>query len=263
MSFSESTVGEVKSLAKEFFREKIFTQDVDYETVKEKYPWHNIFFKPEGVVAAVKERSVVTSIGQVFVPQLAEIVAQERYSEVYLDYEIEFKQDNGRRDKINRICKELRGDIETDPRRRPDDKHEMEEIKRNSTGDTIGNRLIADLYIEDFEEGPLFLEIKSPKPNLDQTEEAKRKILTFRSSTDSGKAFFALHYNPYRSKRDYDWSYTKQIMDLSNQVLVGKEMWNYIGKDGAWKEIKSILSEVSKEMWKKYRKAKQKEVNDF
>jgi len=50
------------------------------EQLKRLYPFHAIFFPEESLPYAKQERSIVTRIGIMFYPPLAEIVARERYS---------------------------------------------------------------------------------------------------------------------------------------------------------------------------------------
>jgi len=113
---------------------------------------------------------------------------------------------------------------------------------------------VLDLYVGDHTNGPLNYEIKSPKPNLDQTELTKRKILQFMSLSSDNKGFYALHYNPYVTKEAYGWSFTKSIMDMEKQVLLGEEMWNYLGDQNIYDKIISILTKVSEEKWKEFNK---------
>jgi hypothetical protein len=50
------------------------------------------------------------------------------------------------------------------------------------TGQSVPVRVIADLHFGDHEEGPLFIEIKSPMPNLDVCAESKKKVFSSSSS---------------------------------------------------------------------------------
>ncbi|KAA0003487.1 MAG: TdeIII family type II restriction endonuclease [Thermoplasmata archaeon] len=251
MPLKKATINKIRELTEIFFEDKIFSLDIDSEVVKKGYPWHSIFFTPEAAIAALKERSLITSIGQSFVPQLAKIVAEDKYKDVYLNYSLVCRLDRGVVQKIDLICRELRGERKG-KKRIPNHKMEMEEIKKARNGKTVNTRIVLDLYVGDYKSGPLYYEIKSPKPNLDQTEAAKKKILQFMSLSPSHHGFYALHYNPYITKERYNWRFTKSIMDMEKQVLIGEEMWNYLGDKNTYGEIIKTLSEVSKEKWKQF-----------
>lgn len=85
-------------------------------------------------------------------------------------------------DKINEIVQTLRR-----KERKPNHKEEMEQIakikkeitEKQSKNERISLKIIADLYIGDFDGGSFFAEIKSPLPNLDICTQSKLKILIF------------------------------------------------------------------------------------
>jgi hypothetical protein len=251
MSFSNSTIKKIVDSTESFFEGTIFKLDVDYESVQKGYPWHSIFFTPEAAVAALKERSVVTSIGLSFVPKLAKIVAEDTYNEVALEYPYHCKLDKGANRKINRICQELRGKV-GNTRRMPNHEKEMAEINEAKTGELDETLIILDFYVGDHENGPLYYEIKAPKPNIDQTEATKIKMLQYLSVSEDNQAFYALHYNPYVTREKYNWSPPKGLMDFEKEVLLGEEMWNYLGDDNTYDELYELLIEISEQKWEEF-----------
>jgi hypothetical protein len=106
--------------------------------------------------------------------------------------------------------------------------------------------VIADLYIGDFFSGPLFVEIKTPKPNLDICAETKSKILTFETllRDQYPRGFLAFAYNPYITRAAYDHGFTKQIMDMQIEVLMAEEFWDMIGGSGTFSELIGIIDAV-------------------
>ena len=104
----------------------------------------------------------------------------------------------------------------------------------------------ADLYIEDYTSGPLFIELKTPRPNLDMVAESKRKMLTFeimmaRRGIPTARAFMGLTYNPFITREAYGHSVTKRVMDMTQEVLIGEEMWDYIGGPGTFRELQELI----------------------
>lgn len=254
MILKDETKTKIEELTNNFFDTAIFGKSRSIEDAKKAYPFHAAFFSEEAFIAAVNERSLVTKMGQTFYPQLAEILAKNEFKNVQREHTLTGKLDEGAIEKINIILAELRGKRKTENgiRRRPNHKTEISEILGASTGKKQTINVRADLYIEDFHAGPLFLEIKTPLPNLDICVESKLKILQFKAlfADKNPQAYLAFPYNPFIERRKYRHSYTKQIMDMEKEVLLGKEMWDLIGGEGAYEEALEIINQVSRKRWK-------------
>ena len=151
---------------------------------------------------------------------------------------------------IEQIVTELR----TPKRRRgtprePNHKNELSDVLNSRGGGRTSRAVTADMYIEDFHGGPLFVELKSPLPNLDVAAESKRKILYYlliadRKGAKGAQAYLGLTYNPFIERAAYAHSYTKQIMDMEWQVLMGSELWDMIGGTGTYAELLDIIEDV-------------------
>lgn len=128
----------------------------------------------------------------------------------------------------------------------------MNEVLNATGGGLRRVPITADLYLEDGPTGPVFIELKSPKPNLDVCAESKRKMLYFLAhaqlnNIQSARAVLALYYNPFFPQH-YHWPFTKQIMDMKMEVLIGGDFWNFIGGPGAYDDLLSVLAEVKQEL---------------
>ena len=129
----------------------------------------------------------------------------------------------------------------------------MSDILNSPGGGQTSRAVTADLYIGDFEGGPLFIELKTPLPNLDVAAESKRKMLYFlllmdRMGVTGARAFLGLTYNPFLTRKNYRHSFTKQIMDMNNQVLMGQEMWDMIGGPDTFKTLLEIIEDVHRNL---------------
>jgi hypothetical protein len=62
-------------------------------------------------------------------------------------------------------------------------------------------------------------------------------------------AFYALAYNPYGKKSDYNWSFPMRWFDMHNDksVLIGTEFWELIGGRGTYKNFISEINPLVKE----------------
>ena len=69
---------------------------------------------------------------------------------------------------------------------------------------------------------------------------------------DSAKidyAFYALPYNPYGKRKDYNWSFPMRWFDMHNDefVLIGNGFWDLIGGKGTYKNFISEINSLGKE----------------
>ena len=220
------------------------------EELRQGYPFHRILFSDEAVLSARVERSVVTTMGTVLYPALAKALAEDNHSDVILEHTIEGMVNDAACNMVEQIVTELRTPkSQRVTPRTPDHKAELTDILNSPGGGRVSRAVTADLYIGDFSTGPLFIELKTPLPNLDITAESKKKILYYhlimdRKGTKNAKAFLGLTYNPFLTRKKYSHSFTKQIMDMENQVLIGREMWDFIGGAGAFDELLEIIDDV-------------------
>ena len=220
------------------------------EDLKLAYPFHRLFFSEEAILGARVERSVVTSMGQKLYPSVAETIAKDRFSEVYTEYTIEGEVNDAACNMIEQIVTELRTPKrQRESDREPNHENELTDILNSPGGGRTTRAVTADLYIGDFHGGPLFIELKTPLPNLDIAAESKRKILYYllikdRQSESGAQAFLGLTYNPFIRREDYKHGYTRRIMDMERQVLMGDELWDMIGGPDTYSELLEIIDDV-------------------
>ncbi len=111
------------------------------------------------------------------------------------------------------------------------------------------SRVISDLW---WIKGGInhYLSIKTVKPNIDQTAEAKRDLLKLKLHDPSAKVYFGLYYNPYGKHRaDYAWTPPNGIFDFSHDdvVLIGQDYWDTLGGVGTYDEVLEIARQVGRE----------------
>jgi len=229
------------------FKRSIVEVPYSIEELERAYPFHSLLFPGEALKAFKKQRTVVTKMGQQLIPELAKIIAEDQYVEVRRNYEIVGQLDTAKVEVIDNIVNELRMG-----RRKPNHQKEIQEILAAKDGGRREVRVIADLFIGDFKPGPLFLEFKSPRPNLDVCAESKRKMLLFQAlfENKNPQAYLALYYNPFYPEK-YNHSITKQIMDMNEEVLIGEDVWNKLGGKGTYDELLRIIEEVREEILEK------------
>ena len=222
--------------------------------LRRAYPFHRLLFSDEALLSARIERSVVTAMGTKMYPELAKAIAEDQYSDVHLECTIEGMVNDAAANMVEQIVTELRTPKKQRATpREPDHKAELTAIIGSPGGGQSSRAITADLYIGDFSDGPLFIELKTPMPNLDIAAESKRKILYYylimnRTGIEGAQAFLGLTYNPYLTREKYGHSFTKQVMDMDDQVLIGQEMWDFIGGSGSFDELLEIIDGVHRRL---------------
>lgn len=223
---------------------------LNVDTIRQGYPFHQLIFSPDALMAARAERSIVTSMGAELYPRIAVELARDRFRNVVTEHTISGEVNEAACNMIEQIITELREPGRIRDRRIPNRAGEMNTILNLREGEPSQRSVIADLYIGDYEDGPLFIELKTPLPNLDIAAESKKKMLYFlaimdRQNVTGAKAFLGLTYNPFVTRENYSHSFTNRIMDMENEVLIGSELWDYIGGPGAYDELLEIVAEIN------------------
>ena len=123
-------------------------------------------------------------------------------------------------------------------------------------GEDIYVSVICDVYAEDTQNGKRYaFELKAPLPNSDQTKVSKEKILKLYNMEplQIDDAFYALPYNPYGNRSNYNWSFPARWFNMKEDkvVLIGEEFWEKIGGLGTYEAFIDAVNEIGAEY--KYR----------
>jgi hypothetical protein len=204
-------------------------------------PFHEALISPELVRASAFERSFSTSFGQGPMETIAELVAKSTGATTKRGNVVTVTIPNSVDVAINDIIAELRSNA-----RKPAWDDEIKQLGGFAGRATITKNVRSDLWFA--REGKEhFFSIKTVKPNMDQTEIAKRDLLTLKASDPNREVFFALYYNPGGPLRaDYDWSFPFQFFDMVSDpcVLIGEDYWDFLGGTGTYHELLNIFGEV-------------------
>ncbi|MBS0457312.1 MAG: TdeIII family type II restriction endonuclease [Proteobacteria bacterium] len=114
-------------------------------------------------------------------------------------------------------------------------------------------RVISDLW---WQRGGInhYMSIKTVKPNIDQTAEAKRDMLKLKLADPKAEVYFGLYYNPYGVNRaDYAWSPPQRIFNMATDrsVLIGKDYWDALGGAGFYEELLAVAERVGRQTRKR------------
>jgi hypothetical protein len=213
-------------------------------------PFHEALLSKELLMASAFERSFSTSFGQRAVEEISQQIALDSGAECVRQKETQVNIYKGALDEITRIMGDLREGMRT-----PDWTSEIKRICAFRKGDTVVQRVISDLWIKNGERES-FISIKTVKPNLDQTEIAKRDLLLLKADDPRRHVIFGLFYNPGgENRKDYNWSIPNKIFNMLTDecVLIGADYWNYIGGKNTYSDLLEIFSDIGEDTRKKLR----------
>ncbi len=196
------------------------------------------------------ERRFVTPFGGAW-EKLAVVAAKHGMGFGVLHHEIIGNIKIGRIQRISEVLNRLEHRERGKDRVKPDWDDELKYILAGK-GKLLPVKVICDVYVEDRKNEKRYsFEIKAPLPNSDQTKVSKEKMFKLfcmePSQVDS--AYFALPYNPYGRREDYEWEFPKRWFDMKHDkvVLIGNEFWDKIGGVGAYYAFINAVNELGQD----------------
>lgn len=225
---------------------RVFVEPFDESTILDRNPFGGRLVPIEIWLGSTFERSFVTSLGQAVFEQLARIIAEGSDAvRVHNQYVETFQINTFRSSRIDDILsRQRRSDL------RPDWVAEVDGLLSLQHPDLTTVRSISDLFIERLDGTREYYSLKTVKPNLDQTEIAKRDMLKLKAFNPNYETYFCLPFNPagegvsYRRAK-HTMPYKLFRMDEDECVLMGAAFWNKVGNDlNTYEELLDIFSEV-------------------
>lgn len=149
--------------------------------------------------------------------------------------------------RIDEVLNSLEHGINGEKKRKPNWEEELKYIL-DGGGEPIPTSVTCDILIKSVRTGKTYsFELKGPLPNSDQTKVSKEKMfkLLAMEGHPVDEAYFALPYNPYGKRENYDWSFPARWFNMKEDpcVLIGEELWNMIGGEGTYKHF---ITEINK-----------------
>ncbi len=221
-------------------------------------PFHRSLLSDEALFWSRFERSFSTSFGQRVIEQISRIAALSGGAEIAENQRqtVFSLPDNV----LSAIDSQLMGLRDSSSGRVPDWGAEVAQLQAVIPVRQVQSvRVISDLWwVRDGVEH--FMSIKTVKPNLDQSVEAKRDLLKLKMANPGCRVFFGLYYNPYGEMlSDYAWSFPRRIFNFGRDevVVVGRDYWNLLGGDGFYEEVTAIAAEVGEATRAKIKKLRE------
>jgi hypothetical protein len=154
--------------------------------------------------------------------------------------------------RIQEVLNNLEHSSKGEKKTQPNWDEELKYILEGKSGKLIPTNIICDVYAEDIRNKKKFtFELKAPLPNSDQTKVSKEKMFKLNAMEPKqiDEAYYALPYNPFGKRENYNWSFPARWFDMKNDevVLIGDEFWEKIGGSGTYKTFISAINEIGVE----------------
>lgn len=207
------------------------------------------------------ERRFVTPFGGVW-EKLAQVVAIEAHGNCSMGHVIDGTVGSESLRRIQEILNKLEHNKKGTEKVRPNWEEELKYIKEGG-GNPIPVRVVCDVFIFNKEtETKYAFELKGPLPNSDQTKVSKEKMfkLLAMEPKQVDFAYYALPYNPYGKKEEYEWVFPMRWFNMQqdSSVLIGDEFWELIGGTGTYlnfiKEVNLLGKEYKERIYKDFLK---------
>lgn len=208
-------------------------------------PFHGALLSDDALFWSRFERSFSTSFGQRVIEQISKIAAlaggaTDASNQKNTNVTLNNNQFSAIESHISSIREGALG-------RSPNWNTDLNAVRESGAGGSpVTTRVRSDLWwIKDGVNH--YMSIKTVKPNIDQTAEAKRDLLKLKLYDPTCMVYFGLYYNPYgESRQDYKWGPPKGVFDFNNDsvVLIGKDYWDELGGVGFYEDLLAIAEKV-------------------
>lgn len=196
------------------------------------------------------ERRFVTPFGGVW-EKLAQVVAKDHHGHCEMGKTIIGEVGAERLRRIQEVLNGLEHKKKGKSKEKPNWTPELQYIL-GGKGKPIPTSVVCDVFIDSKTTQKKYaFEIKAPLPNSDQTKVSKEKMFKLMAMEPCkvDAAFYALAYNPYGKKEDYNWGFPMRWFDMHNDpsVLIGDEFWELIGGKGTYEDFIYEINSLGKD----------------
>lgn len=221
----------------------------DMRNIAETNPFGSRLVSQEIWKGSKFERSFVTSFGQGVYEQIAYEIAIGSGAFAENQHVESVTLNTWQDESISNLLSSQRG---ADTPQHTDWNRELNDISHLDNPRHVELDTRFDLYVRRTDGREEYYSLKTVKPNLDQTEIAKRDMLRISVAKPECRAYLALPYNPDGEGNRYTWSMPRKLFDMNNcpAVLIGGNFWNTVGaNENTFAELLETFQEVGAEFY--------------
>ena len=237
---------EIASLLRDVLRKKL----AKYKPETNAMPFHTRLLGRDRMALFSFIHSLNTVFGTSIFEQVAAVLARGRFRRVELQKVVGKEIAPEAQHRITELMNDLKAAL-----REPSWQDEFKQLRTC----VLSNELVetrlpkVDVWLED-KHGDIFLfDIKTAKPNKGSFEEYKRTLLEWMAVTMMSfpearvRALVAIPYNPYEPAPYARWT-LRGMLDLKEQLMVGREFWDFLGGEGVFDVLLDVFEAVGQEM---------------
>lgn len=191
--------------------------------------------------------SINTMLGTSVFEQIAKIIAEPFFIRAIAQYK---GFNNIISDQAQATIQRILDDLRVQ-RSKPDKQNEIKEILQVAQTGNMKKikRPRIDLFLESKDGIEYYFDLKTAKPNIDDIIGYKRKLLEWvaiRGAINPKPNLFtglAIPYNPYEPQPYNRWTF-EGIFDLSNELKVAEEFWDFLGGEDTFEDLLQIFEHV-------------------
>lgn len=269
MALNDKTKTEILSLIKLEIIKKSkeldkLINDIPKELPKKGWvkPFHESLFSIERIHGFSFFHSLGMVLGDKLFEGISKIIAKNSCDIAETQYSVEGDISNESLAKIREIINDLGRKKKDTKKRYPNISKEIQEVLGQNKNKTHHITQLSDVYLK--KSGvEIFIEVKTVKPDKDQAIESKDKLLKIVAIKNKNiKLLLVFPYNPYFPDK-YKWSFPLNYFKEGEDLLIGKEWWDYIGGAGTYEELLNIFEEAGTELRKDIEKLFKKYLEEI
>ncbi len=245
MALTEEQIRKVETTIKESLKNKFLT----YTPETSNMPFHYRLLGRDRMALFSFIHSLNTTFGTSIFEPVAETLASLRFDLAKKQFEVGDTISELAQLEIQYIMNELTTG------KNPDKVKEIERIRKVATSGKMNKlkTVKVDLYIKSNDEAVYLFDLKTAKPNISNFKDFKRTLLEWiaiylsKYPDSNVNSYIAIPYNPYEPEPYERWT-LKGMLDLDNELKVGKEFWDFLGGEGSYFELLNCFERVGIEL---------------
>jgi type II restriction enzyme len=211
----------------------------NYNPESNNMPFHYRLLGKDRMALYSFIQSLNTTFGTSIFEPVAVALAKEKFKRV----EKQFVIGNEIKESCQNIIQAIMNDLTNG--NLPNKQKETELIRKSALSESKINKMKVvkvDLFVENSNGEQFFFDLKTVKPNISNFKDFKRTLLEWigialtQNPAANVNSLIAIPYNPYEPQPYERWT-IKGMLDDKNELLVGKEFWDFLGGDGAYEDL--------------------------
>lgn len=245
MNLTTEQIKQVENTIKESLRTKLFS----YKPETNNMPFHYRLLGKDRMALFSFIHSLNTTFGTSIFEPIAEALSNTQFKEARKQYVVGDSISELAQIEIQHIINDL------STGKSPNKEEEIERIRKVASSGKMNKikTVKVDLYIQSYSGHIYLFDIKTAKPNISNFKDFKRTLLEWvaiilaKNPEVKVHSYIAIPYNPYEPKPYERWT-MKGMLDLNNELMVADEFWNFLGGEGAYKELLNCFERVGIEL---------------